>query len=59
VAYDQWTQFEDFPRVVSGVEQVDQMDGPHLHRVATIAGRGPPGSEFVHVLAGRLERSMG
>ena len=38
VAYDQWTQFEEFPRFMSGVESVKQLDDTHLHWVAEIAG---------------------
>ena len=38
VAYDQWTQFEEFPRFMSGVESVKQTDDTHLHWVAKIAG---------------------
>ena len=38
VAYDQWTQFEEFPRFMSGVESVKQIDDTHLHWVAKIAG---------------------
>jgi glutathione peroxidase len=38
-AYDQWTQFESFPRFMDGVESVGQTDATHLHWVATIAGR--------------------
>jgi uncharacterized membrane protein len=38
VAYDQWTQFEEFPRFMSGVESVKQTDDTHLHWVAEIAG---------------------
>jgi uncharacterized membrane protein len=39
VAYDQWTQFEEFPRFMEGVEQVQQLDDTHLHWIATIAGK--------------------
>jgi polyketide cyclase/dehydrase/lipid transport protein len=39
VAYDQWTQFESFPRFMEGVESVHQVDDTHLHWVATIAGK--------------------
>ena len=38
-AYNQWTQFEEFPRFMDGVERVEQKDDTHLHWVATIAGR--------------------
>jgi uncharacterized membrane protein len=38
VAYDQWTQFEEFPRFMDGVESVQQTDDTHLHWVAKIAG---------------------
>jgi uncharacterized membrane protein len=37
-AYNQWTQFEEFPRFMSGVEEVRQLDDTHLHWVADIAG---------------------
>jgi uncharacterized membrane protein len=37
-AYDQWTQFEDFPRFMSGVEQVRQIGDAMTHWVAQIAG---------------------
>ena len=39
VAYDQWTQFESFPRFMEGVESVRQLDDTHLHWVATVAGK--------------------
>ncbi|CAN5671905.1 SRPBCC family protein [soil metagenome] len=38
-AYNQWTQFESFPRFMEGVERVDQLDDERLHWVAEIAGR--------------------
>ena len=37
-AYDQWTQFEEFPRFMEGVESITQMDDTHLHWVAKIGG---------------------
>jgi hypothetical protein len=38
-AYDQWTQFEQFPRFMDGVESVRQLDDTRLHWVAAVAGR--------------------
>src|ERR1051326_456637 len=38
-AYNQWTQFEEFPRFMEGVQEVRQLDATHLHWVAQIAGR--------------------
>lgn len=37
--YDQWTQFEEFPKFMDGIEQVEQTDDTHLHWVASIAGK--------------------
>jgi uncharacterized membrane protein len=31
VAYNQWTQFEEFPRFMEGVESVTQLDDKRLH----------------------------
>ena len=39
VAYNQWTQFEDFPLFMEGVDHVQQLDDTRLHWVATVAGR--------------------
>ena len=38
-AYDQWTQFEEFPRFMEGIEKVTQLDNTHLHWKATIGGK--------------------
>ncbi len=37
--YDQWTQFEEFPRFMEGVEEVKQRDERHLHWVADVGGK--------------------
>jgi uncharacterized membrane protein len=37
-AYNQWTQFEEFPRFMEGVESVTQLSDDKLHWVATIGG---------------------
>jgi uncharacterized membrane protein len=37
-AYDQWTQFEEFPRFMDGVEAVRQLDDTHLEWTADVAG---------------------
>ena len=37
-AYDQWTRFEEFPRFMSGVEEVRQVGDALTHWVAHIAG---------------------
>ena len=38
-AYNQWTQFEEFPRFMDSVEQVKQIDDTHLHWRANVAGK--------------------
>ena len=38
-AYNQWTQFEEFPEFMDGVEEVRQLDDTHLHWVAQIGGK--------------------
>ena len=37
--YNQWTQFEEFPRFMEGVKEVKQFDDTRLHWVAEIAGK--------------------
>jgi uncharacterized membrane protein len=37
-AYDQWTQFEDFPRFMEGVEEVEQIDDVRLRWHVNIGG---------------------
>jgi uncharacterized membrane protein len=37
--YNQWTQFEEFPRFMEGVEEVRQLDDKRLHWKASIAGK--------------------
>ena len=39
VAYNQWTQFEEFPHFMEGVEKINQIDDTHLHWVVEIAGQ--------------------
>ncbi|MGI9084769.1 MAG: SRPBCC family protein [Aeromicrobium sp.] len=42
-AYNQWTQFEAFPKFMEGVEEVRQIDDTHLHWVTKV---GPVTREF-------------
>jgi uncharacterized membrane protein len=37
--YNQWTQFEDFPLFMEGVDHVQQLDDTRLRWVSTIAGK--------------------
>ncbi len=37
-AYNQWTQFEEFPRFMEGIEEVRQLDDTRLHWVAEFGG---------------------
>ncbi len=38
VAYDQWTQFEEFPRFMEAVEKVEQLNDTTIRWTAKIAG---------------------
>jgi uncharacterized membrane protein len=38
-AYNQWTQFEEFPQFMENVEEVRQLDDKRLHWKAKVAGK--------------------
>jgi uncharacterized membrane protein len=38
-AYNQWTQFEEFPKFMEGVESVTQIDDTHLRWVVEVGGK--------------------
>jgi uncharacterized membrane protein len=38
-AYNQWTQFEEFPKFMEGVESVRQLDDTHLRWKAEVGGK--------------------
>ena len=38
-AYNQWTQFEEFPRFMSGVERIDQRSDTMTHWVTNVGGQ--------------------
>jgi uncharacterized membrane protein len=37
--YNQWTQFEEFPRFMEGIKRVTQLDDKRIHWQAEIAGK--------------------
>jgi uncharacterized membrane protein len=37
-AYNQWTQFEEFPRFMDGIQSVQQLDDTHVQWVAEVGG---------------------
>jgi uncharacterized membrane protein len=37
-AYNQWTQFEEFPKFMEGVEEIRQLDDRHVHWVVELGG---------------------
>ena len=56
-AYNQWTQFEEFPRFMEGVKSVTQIDDSHLHWVAEVGGRARVGRGH-HRAASRRARRL-
>jgi uncharacterized membrane protein len=38
-AYNQWTQFQEFPRFMEGVEDVAQLDDTHLRWRGDVGGK--------------------
>jgi uncharacterized membrane protein len=38
-AYNQWTQFEEFPKFMGGVQEVRQLDDTQLRWVAEVSGK--------------------
>jgi uncharacterized membrane protein len=42
--YNQWTQFEDFPKFMEGVANVTQIDEKRLHWVAKVAEKQKSGT---------------
>ena len=36
--YNQWTQFEEFPQFMDGIDEIRQTDDRHLHWVASFGG---------------------
>ena len=36
--YDQWTQFEEFPSFMQGVEEIRQLDDRHVHWTVEFGG---------------------
>ncbi len=57
--YNQWTQFEEFPRFMEGVEEVRQIDERHCHWKTKVAGSARPQAvQGLHRGAGRGERRL-
>src|SRR5690348_16670174 len=39
MVYNQWTQFEQFPEFMSGIEEARQVDDTHVHWKAKLGGK--------------------
>ena len=39
VVYNQWTQFEDFPKFMAGIKEIKQIDDTHTHWRAEVWGK--------------------
>ena len=37
-AYNQWTQFEEFPKFMDGIDEIRQLDDRRLHWIASFGG---------------------
>ena len=55
-AYNQWTQFEEFPQFMGGVQKVEQLDDQRLHWVAEIAGVRR--EWYAHILEQRVDEKV-
>ena len=56
--YNQWTQFEEFPRFMEGVKSVTQTDDTHLHWVAEVGRQGEGVGCRDHRAASRRARRL-
>lgn len=52
-AYNQWTQFEEFPKFMSAVKRVEQLDDETLEWTAKIATQEPDKRVAWHSTSGR------
>jgi uncharacterized membrane protein len=50
-AYNQWTQFEEFPRFMDGVDRIEQIDDTHLRWTVSMMGRQ---EEFTAVITEQI-----